>query len=71
MGDIHNSSSGHPPIIRHNVEEMEDRAKRGEDISQLQVPLEAVKQTVTVPEDKDPRLMGQRQLWSNTGNGRE
>ncbi|CAK9071225.1 Putative transcription elongation factor SPT5 homolog 2 [Durusdinium trenchii] len=36
--------------------EMEDRAKRGEDISQLQVPLEAVKQTVTVPEDKDPRL---------------
>ena len=34
---------------------MDDAARRGEDVSGLEISTEPVKQTVTVPEAKDPR----------------
>ena len=34
---------------------MDDAARRGEDVSGLDITTEPVKQTVTVPEAKDPR----------------
>ena len=36
-------------------QEMDEAAKRGEDVSRVGVP-ETVRQTVTVPESTDPRL---------------
>ena len=42
---------------------MDDAARRGEDVSGLEISTEPVKQTVTVPEAKDPR---QRKWLCNT-----